>query len=174
MTHTPTVLNISSTSADWRGLALSNFRLSPFVINDMLFASVEGFIQGIKFPENDPRRLQAFHLSGWDAKHLGDQADRSGAYWEGQCLPYGSTQHHQLIEGAIRARIAQSIGLQRVLLSTAGSVLVHDTGRPESQTTSLPAAVFCRILTAIREDLVTNSFKDERSGEQFAERPDRG
>ncbi|CAB3773783.1 hypothetical protein [Paraburkholderia humisilvae] len=149
----PTVLNISSTSADWRGLALSNFGLSPFVFNGMLFASVEGFIQGIKFPQGDPRRSEAFNLSGWDAKHLGDQADRSGAYWQEVCLPYGSAQHHQLIEGAIRARIAQSLGLQQALLSTEGSVLVHNTGRVESPTTSLPAAVFCRILTDIRGEL---------------------
>lgn len=154
MSNKTTFLNISSTSADWRGLALSNFGLSPFVLDDMLFASVEGFIQGIKFAENDPRRLQAFQLSGWEAKHLGDQADRSGAYWNGQCLPYGSTQHHQLIESAIRARIEQSIGLQRALLSTSGLELVHDTGRAEASTTSLPATVFCRILTAIREELL--------------------
>jgi predicted NAD-dependent protein-ADP-ribosyltransferase YbiA (DUF1768 family) len=152
-THAP-VLNVSSTSTDWRGLALSNFGLSPFVLDDTLFASIEGFIQGIKFPEDDPRRAQAFNLSGWDAKHLGDQADRSGAYWAGACLPYGSDQHHRLIEEAIRARIAQSIGLQRALLSTEGMTLVHDTGRGESLTTSLPATVFCEILNRIRDDLL--------------------
>ncbi|ANY16552.1 hypothetical protein [Bordetella pseudohinzii] len=154
MSNKTNSLNISSTSADWRGLALSNFGLSPFVLDDMLFASVEGFVQGIKFAENDPRRLQAFQLSGWEAKHLGDQADRSGAYWNGQRLPYGSTQHHRLIETAIRVRIEQCIGLQRALLSTNGLDLVHDTGRKEAPTTSLPATVFCRILTAIREELL--------------------
>jgi len=101
-------LNVSSTSTDWRGLALSNFGLSPFVLDGMLFASVEGFVQGIKFPEGDPRREAAFASSGWPAKHLGDTADRSGAYWGGVCLPYGSPDHHRLIEQAIRARIAQS------------------------------------------------------------------
>src|SRR5262245_20701331 len=48
--------NISSTAADWRGLALSNFGLSPFVLDGKVFASIEGFVQGIKFPEGDPRR----------------------------------------------------------------------------------------------------------------------
>lgn len=123
-------------------------------MHDTLFASIEGFIQGIKFPEDAPRRVQAFNLSGWDAKHLGDQADRSGAYWAGACLPYGSDQHHRLIEEAIRARIAQSIGLQSALLSTEGMTLVHDTGRSESHTTSLPATVFCEILNRIWDDLL--------------------
>lgn len=148
-------LNVSSTSTDWRGVALSNFPLSPFVLDGALFASVEGFIQGIKFPEGDPRRDQAFLSSAWDAKNLGDQADRSGAYWAGACISYGSTEHHRLIERAIRARIEQSVGLRTVLASTDGLTLVHDTGHgPDSPTTSLPAAVFCRILTDLRDELL--------------------
>ena len=152
------ILNVSSTSTDWRGLALSNFGLSPFVLDGMLFASVEGFVQGIKFPEGNPRRDAAFASSGWPAKHLGDTADRSGAYWGGVCLPYGSPDHHRLIERAIRARIVQSKDLQEVLKSTADAVLVHDTGAgAESPTTSLPASVFCRILTEIRWELLVGA-----------------
>ena len=128
MTPTEQTLNISSTSNDWRGLALSNFGLSPFVLDGVLFASVEGFIQGIKFREGDPQRDAAFASSGWPAKHLGDTADRSGAYWDGACLPYGSPEHHRLIERAIRARIAQSKGLQAALKSTVGLTLIYDTG----------------------------------------------
>ena len=150
-----TVLNVSSTSEDWRGLALSNFGLSPFVLGDMLFASVEGFIQGIKFREDDPRRGQAFTSSGWDAKNLGDQADGSGAYWNGQCLSYGSPQHRQLIGYAIRARIMQSAGLQRALITTRGMTITHKVGEhSESPTTSLPASVFCNILTDLRNELL--------------------
>ncbi len=148
-------VNVSSASTDWRGVALSNFGLSPFVLDGALFASVEGFIQGIKFPEGDPRREAAFQSSGWPAKHLGDTADRKGVYWAGATLPYGSPEHRGLIERAIRARIAQSKGLQEALKSTAGATLVHDTGGGrEAPTTSLPAAVFCRILTEIRAELL--------------------
>lgn len=157
MGQTETTFNVSSTSSDWKGVALSNFQLSPFSIGGKFFASVEGFIQGIKFPEGDPRREQAFVASGWDAKHLGDTADRSGAYWNGQKLVYGSSEHHQLIEKAIRARIAQNSGLAQVLASTAGSTVVHRVGNePESPTTSLPAVVFCRILTEIRDELLAD------------------
>ena len=153
-------INVSSTSTDWRGLALSNFGLSPFVFDGMLFASVEGFIQGIKFPEGDPRRNSAFASSGWDAKRLGDTADRSGAYWGGVCVPYGSPEHHRLIERAMRARIAQSPGLQEALRSTAGATLVHKVGTgAESSTTSLPASVFCRILTEIRAELLVDKHR---------------
>lgn len=155
-------INVSSTSTDWRGLALSNFGLSPFVLDGMLFASVEGFIQGIKFPESDPRRAAAFVSSGWDAKRLGDTADRSAAYWGGVRVPYGSPEHHRLIERAMRARIAQSQGLQEALRSTAGATLIHDVGTgAESPTTSLPASVFCRILTEIRAELLADKSRPQ-------------
>ena len=155
MQTTPPSLNVSYISTDWRGVALSNFSLSPFVLDDTLFASVEGFIQGTKFPQGDPRRDQAFQSSAWDAKKLGEQADRSGAYWADKCIAYGSTEHHQLIERAIRARIEQSVGLRKVLTSTVGLTLIHDTGHgSESAVTSLPAAVFCKILTDLRDALL--------------------
>src|SRR5690606_4651517 len=129
--------------------------LSPFVLDDILFASIEGFIQGIKFREDDPRRTQAFESSAWDAKHIGEQADRSGAYWAGVCIAYGSAEHHDLVARAIRARIEQCTGLRRVLMSTEGLTLIHETGHgPESPNTSLPATVFCGILTELRKELL--------------------
>lgn len=154
-------LNVSSTSTDWRGMALSNFSLSPFILDGMLFASVEGFIQGIKFPEGDPRRAVAFCSSGWEAKNLASQADRSAVYWAKTALGYGSFEHHQLIGRAIRARIEQSIGLQKALISTDGLTLIHETGsEPESPATSLPATVFCSILTDLREELLLKYRRD--------------
>ncbi|AUC97805.1 hypothetical protein CWS35_28845 [Bradyrhizobium sp. SK17] len=154
---TQKTLNISSASSDWRGLALSNFVLSPFVLDGALYASVEGFIQGIKFREDDINRRTAFALSGWPAKYLGDTADRSGAYWQGRRIPYGSDDHHRLIERAIRARILQCEGLRAALESTAGTTLVHaPAAGVESPATSLPALVFCRILTQLRSELLDN------------------
>lgn len=148
-------LNVSYTSTDWRGVVLSNFSLSPFVLDDSLFASVEGFIQGIKFPEGDPLRAKAFQSSAWDAKQWGDRADRRAVYWAGQVIPFGSSEHHQIVGRAVRARIMQSLGLQRVLLSTEDMTLTHDTGHgPEPALTSLPAAVFCEILTELRGELL--------------------
>lgn len=152
-------LNVSSTSNDWRGVALSNFPLSPFMLDGNLFASIEGFIQGIKFPDGDQRRIQAFQSSGWDAKNLGEQADRSGAYWANQRIPYGSDDHHRLIARAIRARIEQSAGLREVLTSTIGLTLVHETGHQEAPTTSLPAVVFCRVLSDLRDELSADGLK---------------
>lgn len=152
MTGLPEI-NISALSDDWRGVALSNFCLSPFVLDGVLLASVEGFIQGIKFPPGSPLREQGFTAFGQDAKALSAQADSSGAYWDGKRCDYGSPEHHHLIERAIRARIAQNGGLQAVLRTTAGATIVHRTGMPESPATSLPADIFCAMLTRIRSEL---------------------
>ncbi len=73
---TPQTFNASFIAIDWRGVALSNLTLSPFVLDGVLLASVEGFIQGIKFPPGDARREQAFVASGWAAKKAGQGAVR--------------------------------------------------------------------------------------------------
>ncbi len=155
MVQVGSILNIQSGSRDWRANILSNFPNSPFELDDVLLVSVEGFIQGIKFPENDPRREEAFKLWGSDAKKYGPQAAQSYGYdfvyWGGKKYFYGTDEHHALIERAIRARFLHNQGAFMALLKTKGMRLVHEVG-PESVHTSLPAKVFCRILTEIRDN----------------------
>jgi len=145
-------INIAFTSDGWRGVALSNFSLSPFELDGCLMASVEGFIQGIKFPPGHPARNRAFASWAWEAKQCGEGADKQFAYWEDAQIGFGSVEHHRLVERALRARFAQNEGLRRVLRSTRGLDILHLTGEaPQPAPTSLPAELFCRILTDIRE-----------------------
>ncbi|MGB6156626.1 hypothetical protein [Castellaniella sp.] len=147
-------LNVSFVSDDWRGVALSNFCLAPFVMDGVLLASVEGFIQGIKFPEGNANRQQAFTTWEWAAKKAGQGAQRNLVYWAGQQLPFGSPAHHALVERALRAKFAQNQGACLVLKATGRAVLVHNTDEgPEPALTSLPAARFCQVLTDIRARL---------------------
>jgi predicted NAD-dependent protein-ADP-ribosyltransferase YbiA (DUF1768 family) len=146
-------INIAANSDDWRGVALSNFCLSPFVLDGVLLASVEGFIQGIKFPPGSPLRDLAFAASGFAAKEFSARADGKGVWWREERHDYGSPGHLVLIERAIRARIAQNSGLQAALVSTGNATIVHETGVAESPGTSLQAIDFCRIMTTIRTEL---------------------
>lgn len=146
------ILNIGSRSDDWRAGRLSNFSADPFTLDGVRLASVEGFIQGIKFPENDPRRKRAFQSTGRDAKRLGMEAERKFVWWQGQVILYRSPEHQHLIEHAIRAKFEQNPEALKALLATKGATLTHDLGHPESPRTSLPAKVFCDILTRIREE----------------------
>jgi len=145
--------NIAANSDDWRGVALSNFCLSPFVLDGVLIASVEGFIQGIKFPPSDPVRTLAFAAYGFTAKEFSAHAAGQSIWWGDETHNYASPGHLALIERALRARIAQNSGLQAALLSTGAAPIVHETGVLESSKTSLKTADFCRIMTSIRRDL---------------------
>lgn len=145
-------LNISSRSDDWRACRLSNFSADLVVLNGQTFASVEGFIQGIKFPVDHHLREWAARSVGLQAKRFGRYAEREFVWWQGQTISYGSAEHYYLIERAVRAKFEQNPGAMNALLATAGLELVHDTGQAESRHTSLPAIVFCDILTRIREE----------------------
>lgn len=148
------VLNIGSRSEDWRAIRLSNFSFDSFDLDGVRFYSVEGFIQGIKFPEGDFNREKAQYLRGIDAKRLGRKAppERKFVWWKGEAFLYGSVKHHALIERAIRAKFERNEGAMKALLATAGMTLTHNLGHPESPHTSLPSEIFCEILTKIREE----------------------
>ncbi|HSD11977.1 MAG TPA: hypothetical protein VLC10_00315 [Patescibacteria group bacterium] len=146
-----TTLNVSATSDDWRAARCSNFSPDAFTLDGMTFASAEGFIQGIMRPEDDPDRAAAFASVGFAAKRFGRKAARTAVWWKGETIPFGSPEHHRLIGRAIKAKFDQNPGAMAALLATKGLTLIHDLGRPESPRTSLPANVFCAILTAIRD-----------------------
>lgn len=143
-------INVDSRSDDPRVRRLSNFSPDPFVLDGEKLASVEGFIQGIKFPVGHPDRELAFRSFGKDAKRIGSMATRDFAYWQDKRITYGSAEHHELIERAIRAKFEQNPGAMKALLATDGVTVIHDLGEPESPGTSFPAKVFCEILMRIR------------------------
>lgn len=153
-------LNVRFDSSDWRACALANFPIFPFTLDGVTLASTEGFVQGIKFPPGDLRRPRAFRSFAWGAKEIGDQADRKHVWWNGRSELYGSSEHHNLIARAIRAKFAQNRGAQAALQATRGLVLVHRIG-VEQPTTSLPASVFCDILHELRSELLSTGTINE-------------
>lgn len=152
------VLNIDSQSLDERACVLSNFAATTFEIDGVTCRSVEGFIQGIKFPIADERRDQCFLSIGREAKRMARKALKDyGAllvWWQGEEIVYGSTCHHQLIARAIRCKFEQNKRAHALLLKTEGVKLTHDLGRAESATTSLPADVFIKILEELRAEFL--------------------
>lgn len=148
------ILNVSSKSDDWRARRLSNFSADSFTLDGEKFSSVEGFIQGTKFPEGHPARQQAFQAVGKEAKRFGKDAERKMVWWKEQEITYGSLEHRQLIERAIRAKFEQNSDAMKALLATEGTVLTHSLGYPDPPNTSLPASIFCNILTRIREEAI--------------------
>lgn len=151
---TDLVLNIRSDSPDWRAALLSNLALTPFVLDHVLCSSVEGLVQGIKFPPTDNRREPTFALWGMSAKKMGVQALRTAVWWKGEKIVYRSQWHESIISRGIRAKLCYNEGARMALLATQGLTLTHDLG-PEDPRTSLRADLFCTILNELRHELST-------------------
>jgi predicted NAD-dependent protein-ADP-ribosyltransferase YbiA (DUF1768 family) len=145
-------LNIYSKSDDSRGRILSNFSHHPFILEGQSFESVEGFIQGIAFPEGDSRRAAAFKSYGSEAKRFGEEQEKKFVWWHGKQIIFGSPEEHALIERALRAKFQQNSEAKEALSASRSLRLTHILSEPESSTTCLPAETFCTILMKIREE----------------------
>lgn len=164
---------------------LSNFAATPFIFHGKRYASLEGFWQMMKYPEDadDPRakfpslewkltREQVAQLTGFDAKHAGSQADanmkKMGITWitfEGKRMeprPAPPGEHYKLIVEATHEKVRQNPAVQKVLLATGDLVLKPD----HHQEPAAPATWrYYEILTTIRTELQkagTNSATQSR------------
>jgi predicted NAD-dependent protein-ADP-ribosyltransferase YbiA (DUF1768 family) len=156
---------------------LSNFAATPFTFHGKKYASLEGFWQMMKFPEDtdDPRakfpgleweysREQVAQLTGFDAKHAGDLAStnmkKMGIAWvsfEGKRFEYKPKTpgyHYDLIVEATWEKVRQNPEVKRMLLATGDLVLKPD----HHQEPDAPAAWrYYEILMAIRGQLQKQS-----------------
>jgi predicted NAD-dependent protein-ADP-ribosyltransferase YbiA (DUF1768 family) len=152
---------------------LSNFAATPFVFRGGRYASLEGFWQMMKYPEdaNDPRatfpglvwkhrRDEVAQMVSFEAKRAGTEAEANmkamGIDWvtfEGRRMEYRPAEpgeHYRLIVAATWAKVLQNAEVRRVLLSTGDLVLRPD----HHQEPDAPAAWrYYEILTDIRRDL---------------------
>lgn len=152
---------------------LSNFAATPFTFRGQRYASLEGFWQMMKYPENDadPRakfpglewrytREQVAQLTAFDAKRAGDLAEKNmkqmGITWVsfgGRQMEYRANERgefYQLIAAATREKVRQNPEVKKVLLATDGLVLKPDH---HQSTNSPPAWRYYEILTQIRSEL---------------------
>jgi predicted NAD-dependent protein-ADP-ribosyltransferase YbiA (DUF1768 family) len=128
---------------------LSNFAATAFTFRGKRYASVEGFWQMMKYPEDgeDPRakfdgnvwkftRREVAGMTAFEAKDAGALASknmsRMGIDWvsfEGERFPYRPAEpgrHYELIVAAMRAKLEQNPEVRRVLLATGDLVLMPD------------------------------------------------
>ena len=152
---------------------LSNFAPTPFTFHGKRYASLEGFWQMMKYPENaaDPRakfldvdwaytRDEVSQLTAFAAKKAGDLAEVNmitmGITWvtfEGKQMEYrfmGQGDFYQLIVAAMREKVAQNPDVQKVLLATGNLILKPG----HHQEANAPAGWhYFDILTEIRTEL---------------------
>ncbi len=152
---------------------LSNFAATPFTFHGRRYASLEGFWQMMKYPEeaNDPRakfpqltwpytREQVSQMTAFEAKRAGTLAEENmkkmSVGWvtfEGKQIEYRPkepAEHYRLIVEATREKVRQNPEVKKVLLSTGHLILKPD----HHQEPNAPAAWrYYEILTQIRSDL---------------------
>lgn len=138
----------------WPSAALSNFTPHPFVIDGVACASMEGFLQSLKFKEPD-MQVEVCKLVGKAAKFKGKKKKwwrTQTLYWQGQEFKRDSQEYQDLLDRAFDA-LAQNTGFQKALLATGKATLTHSIGKSKETETVLTKQEFCSRLTKIRDNL---------------------
>lgn len=138
----------------WPSAALSNFAPHPFIIDGVECASMEGFLQSLKYKEPD-MQVEVCKLVGKAAKFKGKKKKwwrTQTLYWQGQEFKRDSQEYQDLLDRAFDA-LAQNTGFQKALLATGKATLTHSIGKSKEQETVLTKQEFCSRLTKVRDKL---------------------
>ena len=143
-------LNVAYRSADWRIKLISNFAPTPFELDGRVYASVEGFWQGLKFPKEADRRRIAELYAG-TAKRAGEAAMPAETFeYEGVRVYPGTHAHWKLMERACWAKFSQNEDARSELLATGTRPITHVMRR---DSTTIPGAIMSEIWTRVRDRL---------------------
>ena len=134
--------------------ALSNFSPHPFVFRGKKIASMEGFLQGLKF-KSPEMQLHVFTLVGKKAKFKG----KPKKWWTEQTLwfqgkPYlRHTEDYQMLLDEAFECLFKNTKARKALLATGKAVLTHSLGRSDMTKTVLTEREFVSRLTRIRRQI---------------------
>jgi predicted NAD-dependent protein-ADP-ribosyltransferase YbiA (DUF1768 family) len=134
---------------------LSNFYPNEFVLDGVKCASMEGFLQSLKFKNTAKQRAVAA-LVGKDAKKLGGRKFlwkiTGNIYWNGTKLKRESIPYLTLVTRAYAELARQSKEFRLALMSTVGTKLTHKIGKHDTKKTILTEEEFIYCLDLLRED----------------------
>jgi len=141
--------------------ALSNFTAYDFIVDGISCASMEGFLQSLKF--KDPKdQIKICALHGGDAKEAGlliDWKETQILYWQEKAIDRHSIQYQDLITLAYD-QLKLKPDFQTALQKTGAETLEHSIGISDPKDTILTEAEFIAQLMRIRAELSeTNSNK---------------
>lgn len=140
--------------AKWPASSLSNFAPHPFVIDGVECASMEGFLQSLKF-KNSEMQKEVCKLVGKAAKFKGKPKKwwrDQKLYWQGQTLDRHGSEYRGLLDKAYD-ELTKNTGFQKALLATGDASLSHSIGKSNTSQTILTSSEFIAILTRIRAEL---------------------
>ena len=131
--------------------ALSNFAPHPFVLDGVEIASMEGFLQSLKFKNIDMQKYVCT-LVGKAAKYKGKNKkwwQTQTLYWQGKEYKRDSKEYQLLLNRAYNA-LYQNEGFKKALKASKPSILTHSIGKNDESKTVLTQSEFCGRLMKLR------------------------
>ena len=145
--------------------ALSNFAAYEFVVDGILCASMEGFLQSLKFMRMSKQK-QVCRLVGKGAKNAPGRLQNlrwkltQTLYWNGVRYKRDSAEYQKLIAIAYDA-LYENTDFKAALESTQNEKLCHSIGGQNPRKTVLTEAEFIKQLYRLRSKLHTEGAQDE-------------
>lgn len=137
--------------------ALSNFSPHPFVLDGVACASMEGFLQSLKFDKPHVQETVCA-MVGMAAKFRGKKRNRAWKmrqtlWWRGVAYDRHGPEYQALLDRAYAAMAEHSQSFRAALVASGDATLTHSIGRPRESETVLTEREFCSRLTALRAEL---------------------
>ena len=133
---------------------LSNFYANNFVFDGVGCASMEGFLQSLKY-RNKKRQIKICELSGKRAKRAGKRKIiwkiTGNLYWQGKRYKRESPEFDNLRLSAYEALFSNQ-KFRDALLSTNENVLIHTLGSHDKRKTILTEEEFIEYLNILRNN----------------------
>lgn len=144
-------MDIGSTNG-YPSAALSNFAPHPFQFDGVEVASMEGFLQSLKF-KNPEMQKYVCTLVGRAAKFKGKDKNwyrEQKLYWQGQEFKRDSKEYQILLNRVYNALYQQNEGFRKALEASKPGILTHSMGKTKENETVLTQSEFCGRLMKLR------------------------
>ena len=132
--------------------SLTNLSPHGFILDDVKIASMEGFLQALKFKEPEMQAVVC-SLSGMAAKMrgAGKPWQRSGKlHWKGVAVDRFGPDYQKLLDRAYDALTDQNQGFRKALLASGNATFSHSLGKRKEQDTVLTQREFTSRLSRAR------------------------
>ena len=131
--------------------ALSNFAPHSFTIDGIECASMEGFLQSLKFKDIEMQKYVCT-LIGAKAKHKGRPKKwwvEQTLYWQGKAYKRDSAEYQELLKRAY-IELAKNEGFKKAIIASKNAVYTHSLGNNDPTHTILTEREFCLLLIMCR------------------------
>jgi len=132
---------------------LSNFAPNKFKMDGVKCASMEGFLQSLKFDKPHVEE-EVCKMVGRQAKFKGKKRNKAWKsqqtlWWRGVVYPRGSIKYQMLLDRAYK-QLYKNRKFKKALLSTRNATLRHSLGANKRKDTVLTKREFCSRLERLR------------------------